>query len=271
MKFLILIIAFQFTHLLSALAEDQSLHQALQKEYVYLNSQKQALIKLKENSKKSLTSKKTSLTQEINQLENQLVSLSGNNDQLHENLLVLDQRKKELQKRGTTLDQTYTRAQKLIASMEASHRFEIFNEKDFFASTPEKLSIQSFEPLFERTQNLIKSSTQSETYPASFLDENNRLVSGNVTRFGQSAAIGQTQDKHYILAPNGEGLLKTLNQTTQPSGQSLSLFIFDNLLKEAQLKQKAGLIEKLADFSPIIFLGLILMLVAGLFTALIKV
>ncbi len=251
--------------------ENISLHQALQKEYVYLNSQKQALLRLKLSNEKTMEKKKKELSQEINQLENQLVQLTAQNDEQHEILMTLDQRKKELEKRGTSLQQTYAKAQTWVASMKAQLQFEIFNEKEFYPLEPSSLAISTFSPLVEQARELIRSSAETVTYPSAFLNEKNQLVEGTVTRFGRSAAIGQTQDQYYILAPNGEGLLKTLEQTSQPIGSSLALFVFDNLLKEAQLKRRAGLTEKMADLSPIVFLALILLLVAGLFAALIKV
>ena len=159
----------------------------------------------------------------------------------------------------------------MISEMQAGLRFEVLKDKERSLTMPEDMKISSFEDMFSKANQLLAQSAQVQSYSGAFLDENDQLIEGEITRFGRSAAIGSVDDKHFVLAPNGQGLLKALEVTDSPSGAFAHLFVFDNLMKEAKMKHQAGFSEKLADFSPLLFLGLILLLVGGLFAALIKV
>jgi predicted RNase H-like nuclease (RuvC/YqgF family) len=247
------------------------LTQAFQKEYVYLASQKQALLKVQKQTTTEIKTQTQQLKKEANNLQNELVAVSSKNDEKHEYLMSLEKRKKELEKKGSSLENSYKKAHALIHEMNAGLKFEIIKDKESAVQVPEDLKISSFEEAFNKTNQLITASSRVQSYNGTFLDEQDKLTEGSITRFGRSAAIGSVGDKHFVLAPNGAGLLKALEEVENPSGAFSHLFIFDNLAKEGKIKYQAGIMEKLADFSPILFLGLILLLVGSLFAALIKV
>ncbi len=246
------------------------LNQAFQREYVYLASQKQALLTLQKQTEQTLRGQSRELKAQANSLQSQLVAASTKNDEQHEYLMSLEKRKKELEKKGSSLENSYKKSQTMIRDMEAGLKFEISKEKETITA-PDDLKISSFEEAFNKTNELISSSARTHSAPGSFLDKDDKLVEGVITRFGRSAAIGSIGDAHFVLAPNGSGLLKSLAASENPQGAFAHMFVFDNLSREAKIKHQAGITERLADFSPIIFLALILFLVAGLFTALIKV
>lgn len=247
------------------------LQQAFQREYVYLASQKQALLTLQKQTEGSMRAQARTLKSEATALQSQMVTLSSKNDEQHEYLMSLEKRKKELEKKGSSLENTYKKSQAMIRDMEAGLKFELAKEKESSVTAPEDLKISSFDEIFNRTNQLIAASSQTQSYTGSFLNGDDKLVEGEITRFGRSAAIGSQGDTHFVLAPNGSGLLKALAQSEDPKGAFAHLFVFDNLAKEAKIKHQSGFTEKLADFSPLLFLGMILVLVAGLFSALIKV
>lgn len=255
----------------SPVAAPEDLMQAFQKEYVYLASQKQALSTLQSKSVDSLKKQSQAFKAKTMSLQSEVVALSSKNDERHEYLMSLEKRKKELEKKGSSLENSYKKAHALIQEMQLGLKFSVQKEKESTSVVPEDLKISSFDGLVSQAQGLIAASSTTESFQGAFLNQEDKLVEGTITRFGRSAAIGTVDDQHFVLAPNGNGLLKALAMAESPSSAFAHLFIFDNLLKEAQVKHKASFIEKIADFSPLIFLGMILLLVGGLFTALIKV
>lgn len=247
------------------------LTQAFQREYVYLASQKQALLNLQKQTEQTLRAQARDLKAQATSLQSQVVAVSSKNDEQHEYLMSLEKRKKELEKKGSSLENSFKKSQAMIREMETGLKFEIPKEKESTGVAPEDLKISSFDEIFNKTNQLISSSARTQSYTGSFLDKDDKLVEGEITRFGRSAAIGSQGDAHFVLAPNGNGLLKALAESEDPKGAFAHLFVFDNLAKEAKIKHSSGITEKLADFSPLLFLALILFLVAGLFSALIKV
>lgn len=249
----------------------QDLTQAFQKEYVYLASQKQALLNIQKQTEQTLRSQARELKASATSIQNELVAISSKNDEQHEYLMSLEKRKKELEKKGSSLENSFKKAQSMIQEMQAGLKFEISKDKEKTVSVPEDLKVSTFEDAFKTTNQLIAATAQTESFEGSFLDTEDKLVEGTITRFGRSAAIGSVGESHYVLAPNGAGLLKALIAAENPRGAFAHLFVFDNLSKEAKIKHQSGLMEKLADLSPLFFLGMILLLVGGLFSALIKV
>lgn len=249
---------------------EEELKKSLQREYTYLASQKEALLKQKNDLTNSLNNKNQVTQSQITGLQKELVHLTAENDDRHEYLSNLEKKKKDLQKRDSSLESTFKKANKTIFDFASSLKFEKSNQYVETISV-ENLKIEDFEEIINKSQDLLRASTQTESYEGSFLDLEDKLVEGKITRFGRSAAIGTLNNVSYILGPNGEGLLKALEITTEPNKPALNLYIFESINKAAKIKKSAGFVEKLADLSPILFLGMILLLIAGLFISLIRV
>ena len=251
-------------------SSEEGLTQSFQREYVYLSSQKAALQKQKVQLQKSFQDRIGGAKSRTQSLQKEVVVLSSQNDEQHELLMSLEKRKKELQKKGFSLENTFKKAKTSVRDFEQGMRFEA-SAKPAEVVAPEDLKFDDFEQIIEQAADLLTASTQVETFPGSFLDLNGQLTEGTITRVGRVAAIGTVKDSHFVLGPNGEGLLKALEATSAPTKTSLNVYIFESLNKTAKIQRVAGWTEKLADLSPLLFLGIILLLVAGLFGALIKV
>lgn len=254
----------------AAASSEENLTQSFQREYVYMSSQKAALQKQKVQLQKNFQERIGSAKSKTMSLQKEVVALLSQNDEQHELLMSLEKRKKELQKKGFSLENTYKKAKTAVRDFEQGMRFEAA-AKPAEIVAPEDLKFDDFEQIIEQAADLLTASTQVETFPGSFLDLNGQLTEGTITRVGRVAAIGTVKDSHFVLGPNGEGLLKALEATTPPTSASLNVYIFESLNKAAKIQRVAGWTEKLADLSPLLFLGIILLLVAGLFGALIKV
>jgi len=253
----------------SASSEDD-LRKSLQREYVYLVSQKEALSKQKGQLTSSFNQRIGAAKSQTESLQKELVKLTTENDDNHEYLMNLERRKKDLEKRGSSLESTYKKSQKSLAEFDAGLRFEAPPQKSE-VSVPEDLKFSNFDDSINRASELLVAATRVESFPSSFLDLNEKLVDGTVTRIGRSAAIGSTKNAHYVLGPSGDGLLKALEVSKPPGSRSLTVYIFESLNKIAKVKKAGGFTEKLADLSPILFLAVMLMLVAGLFVVLIRI
>jgi hypothetical protein len=250
-------------------AED-TLNKSFQREYVYMTSQKQALQKQKATMLQNFQERIGTAKAKTQALQKELVAQTSRNDEDHELLLSLDKRKKELQKKGSSLENTFKKANSSVKEFERGLRFEQ-QTKGTDIESPEDLKFEDFDKVINQAADLLTSATQVEAFPGSFLDLSGNLTEGTITRVGRVAAIGSTKEAHFVLGPDGEGLLKALEATESPTRASLNLYIFESLNKAAKIQREAGFSEKLADWSPLLFLGLILVLVAGLFGALIKV
>lgn len=249
---------------------EETIDKAFQREFIYLNSQRETLIKQKQRTEHNLSQRIAAAKAQTVAAQKEMVVLSGENDDLHEELTELDRRKKELQKRGTSLESTYKKSKLALAEYAAGLHFESSKDKTT-VNVPEELSIAQMEEIFSEANALLEQSSKVEVFPSTFLNKDNKLVSGTVTRFGRVAAIGSVDNSHYVLGPNGEGLLKALETSPSPNESSLHLYVFHSLNKAAMIKKQGTLVEKLADLSPLIFLSLILLLIAGLFSSLLKV
>jgi hypothetical protein len=254
----------------AAASSEEGLRKSFQREYVYLVSQKEALSKQKAQMQQSFQKRIGEAKGQTQFLQKELVRLTAQNDEVHEELMNLEKRKKDLQKRGSSLENTYKKAQKSTAEFSSGLHFQAApNKKD--EVPPENLKLADFDGVFENNLATLEASAQVETFPGTFLDPNEKLVEGTLTRIGRNAAIGTVGDTHYVLGPNGEGLLKALEKSKAPQESSLNVYIFDSLSKVARLQKQGGFTEKLADASPLLFLTLMLFLVGGLFTALLRV
>lgn len=251
------------------------LTEAFQREYTYLASQKSALLEQKKKLEKSMNQKIESLNREIAKAQKDIVWLGAENDENHEYLLTLERRKKDLQKRDSSLESVYKKAHTSLEEFRAGLYFETLasqtSSNKIETLIPTELKIEDFQSLMTDSKDILLASRQIEDFPSSFLNTKDKLVDGTVTRIGRSAAIGFTEGEYFILGPDGKGMLKALESTSKPEASELSLYIFDSLNKIAEVKKHGGVTEKLADLSPILFLGMMLMMVLGLFVAMIRV
>lgn len=253
-----------------AASSGEDLQKSFQREYVYLTSQKETLTRQKNQLSQNFSQKIAAAKSATQVLQKDMVRLAAANDENHEYMMNLERRKKDLQKRGSSLESTYKKMDKILGEYEAGLHFSL-PEGKIELVLPENIEFADFDKPIDKTFELLTASSQIESFPGTFLGLDGKLLEGSITRVGRSAAIGTVGDTNYALGPNGEGLLKALEVSEAPKGGSFSLYVFESLHKIAKVKKTAGFTEKLADLSPILFLAMMLLLVAGLFTALIKV
>lgn len=264
MKILIVTLTMWVTFPVPAQAQED-IDKAFQREYVYLNSQKEALLRQKRQMDSGFNERTVRLKKEVERMQRELARLTVDNDGQHEQLLNLEKQKRELMRRGSSLESTLKKAAQTLAETEKALRFELGKEK-VEPSLPEKLNLSALDPAFDRAQSLLQASAREDSFDGNFVDENGRLAQGTITRLGRVAAFVDKQDGRFLLGPSGTGGLKVLEKA-----DGAHAFFFDNLSEAARLTKPATWLEALANFGPLFFLSLMLVLVAGLFLVLVKI
>lgn len=259
--------ALLFAHI-SLAAEDPSsaYNQAFEREYGYLIAQKEALTRQRRTMQGSIEARRMAAEREVSRMQRELTRLAADNDESHERLSDLEKRKREIQRQSLSLESTYGRATQGLLRFEKGLHFELAKEKAE-ARFPREIRLGELGPLFHRAAALLASSGGVETFNGVFLDDRGRLTEGQVTRLGRVAAFTQTGGQDRMLGPDGLGQLKVI----EGSGDGGAVFIFDDMTVPARLLRPAGLVERLADLGPLLFLGLMFLLVAGLFVALVRI
>jgi uncharacterized membrane protein YccC len=250
----------------AAAAQGQDdLDKAFQREYVYLSSQREALVRQRRQMDSSFNERISRLKHEVQQLQREVARLAAENDEQHERLTNLEKQKRELARGGSSIESTFKKASQTLAETEKALHFEVNREK-VDPPLPEKPSLAALEPVFDRALSLLEDSGRMGSFEGTYMDENDRLAQGTITRLGRVAAFVDRQEGRYILGPNGAGGLKVLERA-----DGAHVFFFDNLNEAARITKPATWLESLADFGPLLFLALMLVIVAGLFLALVKV
>lgn len=251
----------------SAAALSQNLDQSFQQEYVYLTSQKEALQRQKAQMEASFAERLRKSKAQVGEMQRQLTQLTATNDERHEELLLLEKQKKELLKRGHSLESTFKKASETLAEFKRQLRFENTKDKEKpNVVIPETLAVSDLSPIFAEANTLLRSSARVEVFQGYYLDQKDELKQGEVLRLGRVAAFLNQSGEKVLLGPSGTGLLKTLEPAQ--GGQA---YVFENMAETARIQKAATFVEHLADASPIIFLSLMLMMVAGLFVVLVRI
>lgn len=242
--------------------------QALQREYSYLISQKESLVVQKKSLNQKNIQKISELKSQISQFQKKISTLKTKNDETFEILTSLEKKKNENLRQGLSLESSYKKIIKINNDFMTAMEFE--KPENTTTTLPNKLNLVSFEIPFGKSLELLKTSSEVQEYQGEFLDKNDNLVSGKIIRYGMNGAIGFYDSKYYSLGPNGEGLLKILQQVDEPTSYA-KVHIFETINKASVIKFNKGFVEKLSDMSPLLFLGFILFIVLGLFGSLIKI
>lgn len=249
---------------LKAGAQD-GLQDAFQREYVYLTSQKEALNRQRGQMDKTFSEKTARAKAQVQELQRKLTQLTAANDERHEQLVGLEKQKKELQKRGTSLESTFKKATQALYDFNQGLKFETAKDRPE-VTVPENMATPDLAPLFDGAVSSLNSASRRETFQGYYLDGNGDLKAGQVTRLGRVAAFVENQDGRFLLGPSGAGALKVL----EPAAKN-SVFVFENLNEAARVQKPATWLESLADLGPILFLGVMLMMVMALFLVLVRI
>lgn len=250
---------------------DEELLQNYQREYAFLAAQKQSLIdqtvRLKQNTKQKLKTAEASLAT----LEAQLAKLQANNDKQFEMIQAYERQRKEIEGRQGALASLWKRMKRGL--QEQSMSIQLRSDAVIEEVPPEGVSIEQIAPLGQEALNLVEKSKSLEAITRTYMNKDNELAEGQVLRVGRVAAFlkhnGQVTN---ILAPTGDGMLKEIEPVeAKSSSQLMPIYIFESLKESLKLQKPSGWKEKLADFAPLLFLGVLFLMVAWLFLRLARI
>ncbi len=257
--------------LFSWASTDAELLTAYQKEFSLLVAQKEAIaqqeIQLKTNSQKQ----KTELTAKLKQLEQEFAGKQAANDRLFEAVQISEKRKREEQGRANALLSLWKRADR--EWREAEHSLQLRSDKlEIDSLPPENLSVVDVAAVGQRAVLALQNSSTIEEIQGTFFTADERYVDSPLIRFGRVAAAAQRDQKFSLLGPDGDGKLKEMESSgdsvgafLQNSGALVSLYLFQSLKEKAVLKKPGGFLERLADFTPALFLAVLFAMVGWLF------
>lgn len=247
-----------------AQAENVDLEKSFQIEYSYLISQREALLRQKKMMEKKFDERIGLVKNRLDMAQKELAKMTVKNDDESEALAGLDKKRRDLNRGETSFEAIYRKSAKVLNEAERSLRFQERQEKAEVIA-PAGPGVGSLSPIFSRSKKLLEALASSERFSGYYLDEQDTLRRGEVTRLGQVAAFLSGQHGMTMLGPSGNGTLKALNRSTD------SFYVFDNLYEAAQFKLPGTWVERLADSGPALFLLMMLGVVAGLFFVLVKI
>ena len=247
-------ILFLYSCNLSANSENSSnmdLDAAYKREYIFLSSQKKALIEqnelLSQNYQKAIRKAKKDLAK----MQKQVVNLHTSNEAAEARLFQLEQSKENAEENKALLTHTIKQAVHELKTKGLIKDNTVFDSKD------ESMAInqQDLNLLFDRMLEHLKKGSERTLEPlAPFFLANGELVKGDVHHIGRIASLGHYQGKYYMLAPAGQGQLKVWKEAPQAkalfkgetSSPLMPLFIYENLSQPVERSQKQSLAEFIA-------------------------
>jgi len=274
MKILI-VLAFLFTafqgHAQSTASVEDDLLKAYQREYAFLAAQNESLKaqarKVADQQRKKLQEAQTA----IRQLEARVVASQSESDQLFEEVQLLERRRKDEIARESTIQNLWKRMKKSIAE----NRLALEFSSDAVVEEPphDSVKIADLVTLSQEALAVLRQSGSPAQITNAYLNENDELVEGKVLRVGRVAAFSLNDDGYGLLGPGRDGHLKRIEKIQTPSVDAslVPLYAFESLKEKVKLKKPAGWVEKLADISPILFLGILFMMVGWLFAKLARI
>lgn len=241
-------------------------------------AQKEAISQQQESLKSNAQKQKAGLEARLKRLEQDLASKQAQNEKLFELVQTAEKRKREEQGRANSLVSLWKRADR--EWKEAEHSLQLRSDKlEFDSIPPEKLSVTDVASIGEKAVQGLRASSRIEEIPATFFTRDQRYVDGPVIRFGRVAAAASLDQKVSLLGPDGDGKLKEMELSGESvsaflkdsSSALVSLYLFQSLKEKAVMKKPGGILERVADLTPALFLGLLFAMVGWLFFQLAKV
>ena len=244
--------------LLMTTVQAQDVNEAYQREIKFLEEQRQSLQQWKVKIKQAGEARRQQGEQELAQLNGQLASLNVKNQVEQENVQRWEKLLKDAASSGPQLEKNLVR-------MEDALR-DLHQKIPLSAMTPVAQGTASVEAFRVRLNDVLKT-LQELRSPAlrshAFLDEQGRLVKGEIFSLGLFGAFGVQGSEAYTLAPYDRQWLQAAEKLADNQ-----VLLFDPSFQKAGLKTHAGWKEQVADAAPALIMLLIMLTVVALFVAL---
>ena len=227
---------------------------AYQRERTYLTTQKEALLRIKNQLSSSLSERKLKAEREITLKQNEFSQLQLQNQELHEQFKAIEKITKESSQMAGQLEKNALKIQEQHSLLRS--KLGLIGP----VAPSEKDPVKKFEQLLSEGLSLVATLSRRDWRPHAFLDENEHLMQGEVLFIGLFAALGKAQGKLFTLAPYNDQFLKVI-----APNQGHDFYFFNPNFERTGLKAAKTWKESIADAIPGIVMLIIMAAVLGLF------
>lgn len=242
------------TLLYAAPTPEIQLEEALKRELGYINLQIQSLQKQQQAQKTARDQKTAGLQREIKRMTQESAGLAVQIDETQAQVTQLERQRKSLFDKSMNLTELYNKAMETLLRTETELKFKFWNpSQDFKPATG--VEFEQLWGVLRKSTDVLEQASRLEKVKASFLDQKGVITQGEILRVGRVAAVGEG----WLMGPSTKGVLQAL-EPVMKDAETLSVYLFNELTSHVDLKVKATLWDRLADWLP----GIVLVFVFGL-------
>jgi biopolymer transport protein ExbB len=258
---------------------EQEIERAFQREYAYLAAQREALARQRQKVASKTSADIVAAKKIAQELGARLARLQSENDSLFANVQDAERIRREERNREDQLLVAWKKAKRALEENRLALRFE-GGKPEIDLLPPEKLAVADLVRLGTEGIALAETGSRLVRFKGTYLDQNDRLVDSTLFRLGRVAVFAETADGVKLLGPVGKGALRAVEDDKDGNARSLlekrqvssvPVYLFESLQDRLSVKKPAGITDRIADMVPLVFLGLLFLMVAFLFSQLAKV
>ncbi len=243
LTFILLCVVAMQSH--AAEGENGSLEQAFQKEFAFLETQKQELLRRLKKFKSGSRAKANVVTNKISAYETQLQRLDAEIEQLNDDVIKAEHQIEANSDNQQALDSMFEQAN---ASM-SDYGFKLADQVDFVnAKNEDRLG-----ELYQMANDLVVTLGSVRKEKGTFFLANGTQANGTIVRIGNIAAYGTSDSGSGALVPAGEGafriykgeetgaVARAVAEGEPP--QLLKIFLFESSSKAIDQKPEKSALE----------------------------
>ncbi len=225
--------------------KDGSLERAFQKEFAFLETQKQELFKRLKKFRADSNAKANAVARKVSSLETELQRLEMEMEQLNDSIVKAEHQVEANSGNRQLLDSMFQQAN---ASM-SDFGFKLTEQRDFVDVKNE----ERLEELYSKANDLVRTLSRVRREKGKFFLADGTQVTGTIVRVGNVAAYGVSDSGSGALVPAGEGTLRIYKgeetgavARALAAGESpslLKIFLFESSSKAIDQKPQKGIID----------------------------
>lgn len=237
--------------------------QAVEKELVSLNAQKKGI---ETQAQKAISSHKTRMTKleaEYLSLQAEVTNLEKQNQLKSKELTRLKEVSGSFLENEQKTMAAWQRLEKLLAEKEAFYHLNLSPIRSEFGKGSKIEESAKYE-LVQRMIALLQNSFETKKLLTSYLKDS-ELVEAEVQRFGLIGAVDSQSYAPIMPGENGKPSLLFSAKKLVPEG----FFVFENYSQKTAMAQ-ATMLERFAFLLPAIFIGVLFLIVFGIFALFVR-
>lgn len=256
---------------------EQEIEKAFQREYSYLAAQREALTRQRQKIEGKTTADLANARKSVQELSVKLASMQAGNDSLFSDVQDAEKIKREERNLGEQLQVIWRKARRTLEETRHSLRFESGKPEIGELIPPEQLQLSELARIGDEALTLAEGSSKLVRFRGSYLDKEGRLSESTLFRLGRVAVFADSPRGVMLLGPDGKGSLRVIEEDQKGAARSLldnkqvssvPVYLFESLQDRLTIKKPAGVTDRIADLIPLLFLGILFLMVGFLFAQL---